>query len=98
MGAGLAAAAVGGTWTGWGGWAGWADGPDCPGWDAGPGGIPAGRAARPPPDDPRWGFLSCERLFFRDMRWLRRVEFSANVDKRLTRPTGCGTNSPGYKM
>jgi hypothetical protein len=59
MGAGPAAA-VGGTWAGCaGGW---------PGCDAAAGGIPAGRAARPPPDDPRWGFLSCERLFFRDIR------------------------------
>src|ERR1700737_5456134 len=29
------------------------------------GGMPAGRAARPPPPDPRWGFLSWLRLFFR---------------------------------
>src|ERR1700674_5605189 len=27
--------------------------------------MPAGRAARPPPPDPRWGFLSWLRLFFR---------------------------------
>ena len=62
------------------------------------GGMPAGRAARPPPPDPRWGFLSWLRLFFRAIGIPERVEFTANVEKRLTRPTGCGKNPPGYNI
>src|SRR5207249_10967188 len=62
----------------------------CPGWlgcEGVAGGIPAGRVARPAPDEPRWGFLSCERRFLRDICCVRAVEFSANVENRLTRPT-----------
>src|SRR6202022_4934830 len=46
----------------------WAAGAACPpstDADGAAGGMPAGRAARPPPDDPRCGFLSWLRLFFR---------------------------------
>jgi hypothetical protein len=48
--------------------AGWAAGAvwlPSTGADEGGGGMPAGRAARPPPPDPRCGFLSWLRLFFR---------------------------------
>src|ERR1700680_2193859 len=68
--------------------AGWLAGTGCTAGSAGEdgdGGSPAGRAARPAPDDPRCGFLSCDRfLFFRAMPFVSREEFIATVGKRLT--------------